>query len=146
MKINALKQLANGFGTHHGNEIIPHFIPNLVIFIHFDQFIFFIGGITRVNHDEGFIIEDAFQILHGHIQQSANLAGSAFYEPDVRNGYREGNMSHTGAAHSGAGYQHITAIANCVLKTFFLIFSAGTFIVPFGAKNSFTEKAVFFGF
>ncbi|KAF5036488.1 hypothetical protein DSECCO2_574540 [anaerobic digester metagenome] len=56
LQIDAQEQFFDGFSAHQHDEVIPHLVLDLVILVHFQQFHLFIGTVSGIDHDEGFII------------------------------------------------------------------------------------------
>jgi len=145
LEIDAGQQFAHCFGSHHGDEVVAHFIADFIVFIHFDELKLLIGAVTRVDHDKGFVIQHPFQVFDRHVQQGADLAGSALHKPDVGDRNRQLDVAHAGTTHPGGGYQHVTAIADGVLEAFLFILAAGALVIPLGAKDAFAKEAVLLG-
>src|SRR5205807_10103166 len=70
----------------------------------------------------------------------------AFVKPDVRNRYRQFDVTHALAANARQGDFYAAPVTDHSLVFDALVFSARTFPVPGRTKNAFTEKAALLRF
>src|SRR5688572_4828135 len=66
----------------------------VLIFIFGQQLILCEFGLTGIDDNERFAIEDFFEIFEGDVEKVANSTGQALQKPDVCDGSGQFNMTH----------------------------------------------------
>src|SRR5690606_23919011 len=89
-------------------------------------------------------VEDAFEVPWGNVEQEAELARGALYEPDVAHGARELDVAHALTAHLLAGNLDTALVADDALIADALVLAAVALEVLGGAEDLLAEEAVLF--
>ena len=129
-EIHVAQDFADRFGADHGREGI------LAILILRAQMIFLVEelavlqrGQARIEHDIGFKIEDALEILQRHVEQEADARGQRLQKPDMRNRRRERNMAHALAPNARQRHLDAAFLADDALVFHALVLAAQALVV-----------------
>ena len=142
-EIHIGKELLQSGGTHLGGEVTAFsFEVNVTVFV--DQFIRLKIGITRIEHDVLFVINDIVEGLGVKIQNRTEHTRLVLHKPNVSERDGEFDMTHTFTTHLGMGNFHTATVANDALKTDTLVLTAVTFPVLHRSENAFAEQAITF--
>ena len=109
-----------------------------------DQFIRLEIGITRIEHDVLFVVNDVVEGLGVKIQNRTEHARLILHEPNVCERDSEFDVTHTFTTNLGMGNFHTATVANDTLETDTLVLTAITFPVLHRSENAFTEQAIAF--
>ena len=94
-QIDFLKQFTNPFGPDAGVEAVNTVVvERLAIFEFREKLFLFKRSFAGINHDVVIVVDDVFEVAHGHIQKEAHAAGRGFKEPDMGNRNSQLNVSH----------------------------------------------------
>ena len=155
LQVDAFQHFADGFRANPRAESIgPVFVLGFDEFLIGQQLPRLQRRQARLNHHVVFEIQDAFQILQGHIQQQSNAAGQRFQEPNVRHRRGQFDVTHAFATDAGQGDFDPAFLAGNAPVLHALVFAAQAFVIfdrakdP-GAEQPFTfrlERAVVDGF
>src|SRR2546422_9096706 len=82
--LNALQQLFDGLGPHAGAELSRLLLLELSVALFGQELLFFQGRVSGVDNDEGFEVEDSFEVAERNVQEVADAAGQALEKPHGR--------------------------------------------------------------
>ena len=82
-EIEFAQQFTDTFGTHRGMEIVAEFFDLGEVIIFGQQLALVQRRHAGIGHDEGFKVQDAFDIAERHVQHHAEPRRQRFQEPDV---------------------------------------------------------------
>ena len=146
LQVHALQNLADRLGADHGGEAV------LAVFVDRAQIIVLVQELTvlerrqaGVEHDVGFEIEDALEVLQRHVEQKPDARGQRLQEPDVRDGRRERDVAHALAAHARQRHLDAALLADDALVLHPLIFAAQALVVLDRPEDAGAEQAVALG-
>ena len=110
--MNRAQQFANRLSAHQGLEFIAIFFSlcDVVIFSH--QLSTLQRCHPRLNHHEGFKIQNALDITQGHIEHHAQSRRQGFQEPNVSGRGGKLDVAHTLATYLCKGHFHTALLAN----------------------------------
>ena len=144
--VEAGEQVADAFRAHFGVEIVAVFFQLLIVVFFGQQLAALQRGHAGVGYDEGFKIEDAFDVAQSHVQHHAQSGRQGFQKPDVGDGGGQFDVSHAFAAHFGQGYFHAAFLAGNAFEFQAFVFAAQAFVVFYRAEDFGAEEAVALGF
>src|SRR5262249_5267179 len=143
---DAAEKFLDGFRAHLGNKLAGILLREFAVFLFLkDLTLLKDGDFVRVNDNERFEIEDAFEVAHRDVKQIADTAGQALEEPDVRAGRGQLNVAEAFAADFRKRDFDAALIADDATVLHALVLAAQAFPVGNGAKNFGAEKAVALG-
>ena len=102
-------------------------------------------GVPRVDDEVRFVIENAFEVAHRHIEHVSDAARNPLEEPDVRDGDGELDVPHPLPSHARMRDLDAAAVADDAAIANALVFSAGTLPILDRTEYAFAEKPVFLG-
>ena len=86
-EIHALQDFTDRLGADHRREaVLAEFVACAQIIVLGEELTVLHRRHARVEHDVGFEIEDALEILQRHVEQQADARGQRLQEPDVATG------------------------------------------------------------
>ena len=146
LQVHALQNLADRLRADHRGEAV------LAVFVDRAQKIVLVQKLTilerreaRVEHDVGFEIEDALEVLQRHVEQKPDARGQRLQEPDVRDGRGERDVAHALAAHARQRHLDAALLADDALVLHPLIFAAQALVVLDRPEDAGAEQAVTLG-
>ncbi len=72
IELHISEQITNGFGAHFGDEFVAVVINHRLVFLFAQEVPSFKRGVTGVDNDVFFVINDAFELAEVQLQQSAD--------------------------------------------------------------------------
>ena len=97
---------------------------------------------ARINDDEGFEVEHAFDVAQRHIEHHAQTRRQRLEEPDVRHRAGQLDVRHALTAHLGQRHFNATFFTDHAAMLQALVFAAQTFVVFDRPKNLGTEQTI----
>ena len=140
--LNALQQLFDGLGPHAGAEFSRMLLLELSVALFGQELLFFQGRVSGVDDDEGFEVEDSFEVAERNVQEVADAAGQALEEPHVGARRGEFNVPQPLAADLRERHLHAALVANDAPVLHALIFSAQALPVRHRSENPGAEKSI----
>ena len=143
--IDRAKQFADGFGTHHGLEVVAEFSRALDELVLGQKLTALERREARIDNDIGFEVEHAFDVAKRNVEHHAHTARQALEEPDVRDRARQINVAHAFAAHLGKRHFHAALFTNdaAVLQT--LVLAAKALVILHRPEDLRAEQTVALG-
>src|SRR5690606_742634 len=99
-------------------------------------------GEARLGNDVVLEVQDALDILQGHVEQGTDAAWQRLQEPDMSHRRGKLDMAHALAAHARQGHFHAALLADDALVLHALVLAAKTLVVLDRPEDARTEKAV----
>ena len=145
-EIHVLEDLADRLGADQGSErILAVLVLRPQIIILGKELAILERRHARVEHDVGFEIENALEILQRHVEQKADARRQRFQEPDMRHGSGERNMAHPLAPHARQRHFDTAFFADDTLVLHPLVLAAQAFVILDRTEDARAEQAVAFG-
>ena len=146
LQVHALENLADRLGADHRGEAV------LAVFVERAQMVVLAQELTilerrqaRIEHDVGFEIEDALEVLQRHVEQKPDARGQRLQEPDVRDGRGERDMAHALAPDARERDLDAALLADDALILHTLVFAAQALVVLDRPEDARAEQAVALG-
>ena len=140
--VDRTEKFTDGFGTHHGLEVIAEFGRGLNEFFFIEQLTAFERREARIDDDIGFEVENAFDVAQRNVEHHAHTARQALQEPDVRNRARQVDVPHAFATHLGERDFNATLLADDAAILEALVLAANALVVLRRAEDLGAEKTV----
>ena len=109
-----------------------------------EQLVLLEGSGAGVDDDVIFVVDDAFEVAGGHVEDEADAGGHALEEPDMADGHGEFDMAHAFAADAGEGDLDAATVADDAAVLDALVLAAGAFPVLDRAEDALAEQAALF--
>src|SRR5207342_2651845 len=102
-------------------------------------------GQTRLDNDERFEVQDAFDVTQGHVQHQANARRQRLEEPDVRGRRGQLDVAHAFATHLGQRHFRAALFADDAAVLHALVLAAQALVVLDRPEDGGAEQAVALG-
>ena len=142
-EVHAVKQLLDGGSTHLGVEGTA-FVGEVLILGFINQSVRFEVGVTRIDDNILFVVDDVVEVLGRKVQEGADDARLVTDEPGVGQRNSKFNVAHVLTAHVGVSHFHAATVTDDTLVTDALELTAVTFPVLHRSKDLFAEKTILF--
>ena len=143
LQVHALQNLADRLGADHGGEaVLAVFVERAQIVVLAEELTVLQRRQARIEHDVGFEIEDALEVLQRHVEQKPDARGQRLQEPDVGDGRRERDMAHALAPHARQRHFDAALLADDALVLHPLILAAQALVVLDRPEDAGAEQAV----
>ena len=98
-----------------------------------------------IEHDVGFEIQDALEILQRHVEQKPDARGQRLQEPDMRDRRGERDVAHALAPHARQRHLDAALLADDALVLHALVLAAQALVVLDRPEDARAEQAVTLG-
>ena len=142
--IDRTEKFADGFGTHHGLEVVAEFGRGLDELFFVEQLTAFERREARIDNDIGFEVQNAFDVAQRNVEHHAHTARQALQEPDVRDRARQVDVTHAFATHLGERDFNAALLADDAAILEALVLAANALVVLRRAEDLGAEKTVAF--
>ena len=117
---------------------------NSVYYLDWDKILkFHVGaGITGIENDIGFVVNDLFYFAHADIEKISNTRRKTLEVPYMRHRYGEFYMTHPIATNTRLGHFDAASVADDSPITYPFILSALTLPVLYRTEDAFAEEPV----
>ena len=144
---DALEQLLDRFGAHHGLEaggaVLGVELAEAVLIL--DDLALLHGRVAWIDDDIRLEVENGFKLTEGDVEEVADARRQALEEPDVRAGGRKLDVTEALAADLREGDLDAALVADDAAVLHALVLAAEALPVGDGAKDARAEQAVAFG-
>ena len=143
LQVHALQHLADRLGAdHRGEAILAVFVLRAQIIVLGQELTVLERRQAGIEHDVGFEIEDALEILQRHVEQQADARGQRLQEPDMRDRRGERDMAHALAPHPRQRDFDAALLADDALVFHALVLAAQALVVLDRPEDARAEQAV----
>ncbi len=143
LQVHALQNLADRLrADHRGEAVLAVFVERAQKIVLAQKLAILERRQARVEHDVGFEIEDALEVLQRHVEQKPDARRQRLQEPDVRDGRCERDVAHALAAHARQRHLDAALLADDALVLHPLIFAAQALVVLDRPEDAGAEQAV----
>ena len=149
-KVNFFEQFFNRFRAHFGFELIAVTLFHLNVFF-FGKSLFLLkfgcgNRVADFRYEIFSEVKNRFELTRLNVKHLTQTRGDSFEIPDMRNGSRKFNVTHSFSSDLCFCDFNTAAFADLALVTESLVFAAMAFPVLHGTEDTLAEKTVFFGF
>src|SRR3990167_1897546 len=142
LQVDRVQQLANGFGTHAGVEVVTELFEGFEVLLVVQQLAFLKGGHARIDNDVALEVEHALDITQGHVHQQADTARQRLEEPDVGNRRSQFDVRHALTTNLGQRDFNAALLADHATMLQALVLTAQALVILYRAKDLGAEQAV----
>ena len=146
-EIDLFEQGTDGLCAHADLDAIlaAVVLNDLQILILGNDLLFGQGGLTWIEHDVAVEVEDLFKVVHGHVEQRADLGRQGLQKPDMGNRGSKFDVAHALAAHLGGNDFNAALFADNAAVLHALVLAAVALEVLHRAEDAGAEQAVTLG-
>ena len=143
LNIEVLEQFLDRLGTHLGTEgVRPELLNESIVLFFNNDLALFQGGLTWVEHDVGFAVQNLLKFLKRDVKQGADTRRQALEKPNVRHGCSQADVAHTLAPHLALDNLDAAFLTNHAPVLHALVLAAIALVVLDGPKNLGAKKTV----
>src|SRR5262249_18661258 len=142
--LNALEQLLNGLGAHHGLEaggaVLLVELAEAILVL--DDLALLDRRVAWIDDNVGLEVEDSLELTQRDVEQVADTRRQALEEPDVRAGRGELNVAEALAADLGQRDFNAALVADDSAVLHALVLAAEALPIGDGSEDARAEEAV----
>ena len=146
LQVHALQNFADRLrADHRGEAVLAVLVDRAQKIVLVQKLAILERRQAGVEHDVGFEVEDALEVLQRHVEQKPDARRQRLQEPDVRDRRRERDVAHALAAHARQRHLDAALLADDALVLHPLIFAAQALVVLDRPEDAGAEQAVALG-
>ena len=143
LEIHALEDFADRLGADHRGEIVlAVFVLRAQVIVLGEELTVLERRQAGIEHDVGFEIEDALEVLQRHVEQKADARGQRLQEPDMRDGRGERDMAHALAPDARQRHLDAALLADDALVFHPLVLAAQALVILDRPEDARAEQPV----
>ena len=142
VQVERTQQLVDGFGAHARVELVAVLLGRVEVLIFVEQLAALERGHARIDHHEGFEVQDALDVAQRHVQHQADARRQRLQEPDVRGRAGQLDVAHALATHLGQRDFRAALLADHATMLHALVLAAQALVVLHRTEDGGAEQAV----
>ena len=146
LQVHALQDLADRLGAdHRGEAVLAVFVERAQIIVLAQELAVLERRQAGIEHDVGFEVEDALEVLQRHVEQKPDARRQRLQEPDMRDRRGERDVAHALAPDARQRHLDAALLADDALVLHALVLTAQALVILDRPEDARAEQAVALG-